>query len=448
MDGDVKLELKNLEDLAQYAVEKARSLGAEAAKSRIDKAAGLSVSCRNADMENVSFTNGRTMRITVYRNDARGSVSTSDLSHAAIDESIRAALSIAGHTDSDPDARLPPPELLAFEPVDFDVFHPMDADPGEMFERCRILEERAKKAHKAVISVDSAEENATTRLSAMATSQGLTAGTASTTYTRSLAVMCEKDGDRKTGVSYTYAPKFGDLWRDESLVDEAVSDGVSQLCPAKLSTGDYPVIFDARMSQFLAYMLFSALDGHIQYYKAGFLTDCLNRRVMPAWMNVREDPHVRGSLSSCYLDDDGVKTSPMTIIENGEARNYFLNNYFANKLKMKNNGHNRGVSTTFFTDSRGPLRTKEELIREMDRGIIVHGTMGSNMNIINGDLSMGASGFYVENGEIRHPVAEFTVAGNFKDIFAGIVATAGDHDPRQVADLGSVLVDRLKIAGI
>ncbi len=448
MDDDIQLELNNLEDLVQYTVEKAEQLGANAARARLNKATGLSVSSRNTEMENISFTNGRSLAITVYKDDRKGTVSTSDLSRSAIDESIRAALSIANHTDPDPDARLPAKEFLAFEKMDFDTFHPLDIEPNDMFERCKNLELKAMAADERVISVVSAKENSGLYISAMATSQGLVVSSADTSYSRNLLLMCGKDDDRQYGGSYTYDSCHEKLWNDEILVKESIDEGVSQLCPQKIKTGDYPVIFDVNKSSMLLNVLFSALDGHTQYYKTGFLTDSLNKKVLPEWISINENPHIVGRMSSCYMDGDGVKTKPMSIIRNGYVDNYFLNNYFANKLNMENNAHNRGVSNTFVVDERGPLRSKNELIRQMDRGIIVYDTMGNGIKLINGELSIGASGFYVENGIIQYPIAEFTIAGNFKEMFNNIVAIANDGDSRNVADLGSVLIENIKVAGI
>ncbi len=447
MDDDIELELNKMEDLVQYTVEKAQELGANEARAKINKATGLSVSSRNTEMENISFTNGRSLAITVYKDDRKGTVGTSDLSRKAIDESISAALSIAKHTDPDPDARLPERQYLAFEKMDFDTFHPLDIEPNDMFERCKNLELKTMAADERVISVVSAKENSGLYISAMATTQGLVVSSADTSYSRNLVLMCGKDDDRQYGGSYTYDSRHDKLWSDELLVKEAIDEGVSQLCPQKIKTGDYPVIFDVNKSSLLLNVLFSALDGHTQYYKTGFLTDSLNKRVLPEWISIDENPHIVGKMSSCYMDGDGVRTSPMSIIKHGCVQNYFLNNYFANKLKMANNAHNRGVSNTFVVDERGALCSKNDLIRQMDRGIIVHDTMGSGIKLINGELSIGASGFYVENGVIQYPIAEFTIAGNFKDLFNGIVAIADDGDSRNVADLGSVLIEKIKVAG-
>ena len=224
MDDDIQLELNNLEDLVQYTVEKAEQLGANAARARLNKATGLSVSSRNTEMENISFTNGRSLAITVYKDDRKGTVSTSDLSRSAIDESIRAALSIANHTDPDPDARLPAKEFLAFEKMDFDTFHPLDIEPNDMFERCKNLELKAMAADERVISVVSAKENSGLYISAMATSQGLVVSSADTSYSRNLLLMCGKDDDRQYGGSYTYDSCHEKLWNDEILVKESIDE--------------------------------------------------------------------------------------------------------------------------------------------------------------------------------------------------------------------------------
>lgn len=448
MDNDIQKERKNLEDLVQYAVEKAREMGATESKVRISKATGLSVSCRNAEMENVSFTNGRSMYIGVFKDDRKGGVSTSDLSHEAIDQSIMAALSIARYTDLDVDSRLPDKDLLVTEEIDFNTFHPREVEPEELFVSCRDLEAKAVKANPLISTVISARESASTNISAMANSLGFVKSEATTTYVRNLTLLCEKDGDKQYGSSYTYDSNYDALFDDDFLLDEAINEGVNKLCPRKLATGDYPLILDVEQSSMLLNVLFAALDGHVQYYKTGFLSDSLGQLVMPSWLSIDENPHVYGKLSSCYMDADGVKTRPMSIIKNGVVQEYFLNNYFSNKLKMKNNAHNRGVSNTFVTDSRGQIKSREELIRQMDRGIIVDDIMGNGIKLISGEVSVGASGFYVENGQIQYPIAEFTIAGNFKDMFNGIVALANDGDPRNVADLGSVLIDNIKVAGV
>ncbi|MGN1394546.1 MAG: metalloprotease PmbA [Succinivibrionaceae bacterium] len=446
MKDNIIAEQKKLEELVGYGIEKAKSLGASETTVAINKVTGFSVSCRKSELENISRNQNRSLSITVYCDKRKGETSTNDLSYNAIDESIKAALSIAKHTARDECLGLPSKDELADKTLDFNIFHPVDIEPSEALKECISLEEKAMSADQRITNSLGAKFGSHIALSVFGNSLDFIKSEAITYFTKSLTIIGAKDGKMERGSSYSVNCDINKIWDDSKLINEAVDECVLALGPQKIKTGTYPILFKPSEANSLIEYLINGLSGMSQYYKTSFLLNSKGKIILPEWFQINEQPHIYESIFSRFMDSEGVATKDFVIVENGVVVDYLLSAYSARKLQMKTNGHSGGVSNIFVKDSRGEDISFDKIISKMGKGVVVTSTMGQGVNSLTGDLSLGAQGFWVENGKIQYPISEFTIAGNLKDIYRDIVAIGNDIDDRFNIKIGSVLVSKMKVA--
>lgn len=436
-------EQKTLELAVEKALDIAKAAGATSAEVAITRQTGLSVSSRMGEVENVEFNHDGALGICLYRGQRKGNASTSDLSESAIRRTVTAALDIAGHTAEDEFAGLADCELMAFNPLDLDLCHPMAIEPEHAIEQACLTENLATQADQRIIN----SEGAFTShygVKVYGNSHGLVNSYASTRHSMSAVLIAEQDGAMERDYGYSMSRTPGGLWTPERIADEAVSRTVKRLGARKIDTCHVPVIFHHDVASSLMGHLVMAISGGSLYRKSSFLLDQLGESIFPDWFNIQELPHIPCGLASSAYDAEGVITQDRTIIGNGVLQSYLLTSYSARKLGMQTTGHAGGIHNWNVAGNGDSLA---DLCRQMGRGLLVTELMGQGVNMVTGDYSRGASGFWVENGEIQYPVHEITIAGNLKDMFKNIVAVGSDVDDRSSILMGSVLMDAMQIAG-
>ncbi len=448
MKERIRSEQKELESLAEYVIDTAMKEGADEAVVNIDKSTGLEVSCRNFELENIDFNKSRGLGIKVYKDHRTGSANTSDLSKEAIQETVKAAMSIAKHTAVDPCAGLPDKSELAWDNVDYDLLHPEEPDPDFYLESAKKLEAKAMSIDPRITDSMGASVSNHYSISVIANSLGLCKSDAYSVFNKGICVMATDSTGKQQGYSGTGDTNSKLLYTDERIAREAVEKAIEAINPQKVFTGKYPVIFHHSIASSIVGTAINALFGMPQYYKSSFLTGCKGQQVLPSWLTIHSNPHLKGEWTSSDCDADGVSTQECDIFKDGIAVDYLLSCYSARKLGMKTNGHaGGGLGKLDAIDSRGKQCNYYELIKKMDRGVIITHTMGQGVNFMNGDYSVGATGFWVENGSIQYPVSEFTIASNLKDMLMGIRDIGSDTDKRTSINMGSLLIDHMTIAG-
>ncbi|SEG59558.1 metalloprotease PmbA [Vibrio hangzhouensis] len=421
------------------------SVSADAAEVAITKSTGLSVSTRMCEVENVEFNSDGALGITVYRGQRKGSASTSDLSEKAIAQTVAAALDIAQYTSEDPFAGPAPKELMVKTIPDLDLFHPDEPNPDRAAEQA-IAAERAALAYSDKIKQsDGASYDSHYGVKVYGNSHGLLAGYASSRHSISCSVIGQGvNGDMERDYSYTLARHCDDLWTPESVGEKAAIKTVQRLDPRKVKTGQYPVLFANDVATGLIGHLVMAISGGNLYRKSSFLLDKLGEQILPEWFAIEEKPHVLRGLASSPFDNEGVATQDLDIITDGKLATYLLTSYAARKLKMTPTGHAGGIHN-WFVNSTG--QDFDAMLKALGTGLLVTEVMGQGVNIVTGDYSRGAAGFWVENGEIQYPVSEITVAGNLANMFKQIVAVGTDVETRSQIQTGSILLESMKVAG-
>ncbi|EEZ81664.1 Protein pmbA [Vibrio alginolyticus 40B] len=445
---DIKQQVAEQRTELEQAVARALKLASaksDAAEVAITKSTGLSVSTRMGEVENVEFNSDGALGITVYRGQRKGSASTSDLSEAAIEQTVIAALDIAHYTSEDPFAGPAAKEYMVQEIPELDLFHPDAPDPDYAADVAIAAEKEALSYNSAIKQSDGASYDSHYGVKVYGNSHGLLASYASSRHSTSCCVIgVGQNGEMERDYSYTVARHRDDLWTPETVGRKAAENTVNRLDAQRLKTGQYPIMFAADVATGLIGHLVMAISGGNLYRKSSFLLDHLGKQVLPEWFNISERPHVLRGLASSPFDSEGVYTQDREVITDGVLATYLLTSYAARKMKMTPTGHAGGIHN-WYVKSTG--QNFEQMLKELGTGLLVTEVMGQGVNVVTGDYSRGAAGFWVENGEIQYPVSEITIAGNLKDMFTKIVAVGSDIETRSQIQTGSILLDTMKVAG-
>ncbi|ACY50559.1 metalloprotease PmbA [Vibrio diabolicus] len=445
---DIKQQVAEQRTELEQAVARALKLASaksDAAEVAITKSTGLSVSTRMGEVENVEFNSDGALGITVYRGQRKGSASTSDLSEAAIEQTVIAALDIAHYTSEDPFAGPAAKEYMVQEIPELDLFHPDAPDPDYAADVAIAAEKEALSYNSAIKQSDGASYDSHYGVKVYGNSHGLLASYASSRHSTSCCVIgVGQNGEMERDYSYTVARHRDDLWTPETVGRKAAENTINRLDAQRLKTGKYPIMFAADVATGLIGHLVMAISGGNLYRKSSFLLDHLGKQVLPEWFNISERPHVLRGLASSPFDSEGVYTQDREIITDGVLATYLLTSYAARKMKMAPTGHAGGIHN-WYVKSTG--QNFEQMLKELGTGLLVTEVMGQGVNVVTGDYSRGAAGFWVENGEIQYPVSEITIAGNLKDMFNKIVAVGSDVETRSQIQTGSILLDAMKVAG-
>ncbi|EKZ9011770.1 metalloprotease PmbA [Vibrio alginolyticus] len=445
---DIKQQVAEQRTELEQAVARALKLASaksDAAEVAITKSTGLSVSTRMGEVENVEFNSDGALGITVYRGQRKGSASTSDLSEAAIEQTVIAALDIAHYTSEDPFAGPAAKEYMVQEIPELDLFHPDAPDPDYAANVAIAAEKEALNYNSAIKQSDGASYDSHYGVKVYGNSHGLLASYASSRHSTSCCVIgVGQNGEMERDYSYTVARHRDDLWTPETVGRKAAENTVNRLDAQRLKTGQYPIMFAADVATGLIGHLVMAISGGNLYRKSSFLLDHLGKQVLPEWFNISERPHVLRGLASSPFDSEGVYTQDREIITDGVLATYLLTSYAARKMKMTPTGHAGGIHN-WYVKSTG--QNFEQMLKELGTGLLVTEVMGQGVNVVTGDYSRGAAGFWIENGEIQYPVSEITIAGNLKDMFTKIVAVGSDIETRSQIQTGSILLDSMKVAG-
>ncbi len=441
-------ELDRLAELAEDVIRRARLAGASQAEVAATIDTGLSVNVRLGEVETVEHTRDRGFGLTVYFGQRKGSASTADLHPDSIQATLEQACAIARHTEADPAAGLADAARMAGAFPDLDLWHPWDIDTAQAIELGIAIED-AGRAHAGISNSDGASVQAGQGLSVYANSHGFVGRERGTRHALSLALIAGDEDGMQRDYWYDSVRAAGDFISPKALGDKAAERTLARLGARGLSTRQCPVLFAPELARGLIGHLLGAVSGGSLYRRASFLLDHLGKAVMPAWLNIDERPHLLRGQGSAGFDAEGVATRDSALIEGGVLARYMLGSYSARKLGMESTGNAGGVHNLVVTPGAadGEVSDFSGMLRRLGTGLLVTEVMGQGVSIVTGDYSRGAAGFWVENGRIAHPVEGITIAANLRDMFAGIVATGADVDPRSPVLTGSILLDRMTVAG-
>jgi len=441
---------QQFEQLVDTALAHAKKLGATNAGAEASEGCGLSVSVRKGELENVERNRDKSLGVTVYVGQRRGNASTSDFSEAAIAQTVQAAYDIARFTAEDPVAGLPDEEDIAPASThqDLDLFHPWTVNSEDAARLALECEAAAFATDKRITNSEGAGVSAQQSHFFSAHTHGFRGGYASSRHSISVAPIAGRGDAMQRDAWYSSMRSHADLSKPDVIGRYAAERALSRLKARKISTRECPVLFESPLAAGLLGGYVQATSGGSLYRKSSFLLDCLGKQVLPAHVDITEDPHVKRGKGSSPFDEEGVRTHARKAVDAGVVGGYFLSTYSARKLGMKTTGNAGGshnlALTSRLTDAGDDLPA---MLRKLGTGLFVIELMGQGVNYVTGDYSRGASGFWVENGEIAFPVQEITIAGNLKDMLAGIEAVGADTYNYGAKTVGSILVNKMKVAG-
>lgn len=440
----VEQHLSEIQNIVDETLSFAKKQGATAAEASMSKVQGIAVGTRLKEIETLEFTNDGGLGIVVFVGNKKGSASTADLSPEALKLTVSKAIEIAKYTNEDEFTGVADADLIATEFPDLDLYHPQPLDAEYALEQALKCEEAGLDSSSLIVNSDGASYNANVGVKVYGNTHGINAGYPSTRYSLSCVLIAQKDEDMQRDYAYTVSRVAENLDSPEFVGKEAAKETLSRLGAQKLGTLKAPILFHRDIASSLFGHLVGAISGGSLYRKSSFLLDSLGKELFPSWLNIRELPHLKQGLASSSFDSEGVQTYDMDIIKDGALCNYLLTSYSARKLGMRSNGHAGGIHNCMVSDTG---ESDEALLKKLGTGLIVTELMGQGVNIVNGDYSRGAAGFWVENGVIQYPVHEITIAGNLTDMFKNIVAVGKQKEVRGALQTGSVLIDNMQIAG-
>ncbi|HTP61922.1 MAG TPA: metalloprotease PmbA [Burkholderiales bacterium] len=441
-----------LEEFARTVLGAAKRAGASACECEVSEGYGLSVTVRKDEPETIEHNRDKGIGVTVYVGDRpkarRGHASTSDFSAAALASTVEAAAAIARKTAVDDCAGPPDADQLARKPellkLDLDLFHPWNLGTEEAIRIARRTERAAFALSPEITNSEGASVSAQHSQFVFANSLGFMHGFPTSRHTLSLSVIAGKGERMQRDDWYSAARQPGKVARPEALGEYAGRRALARLGARKIATCQVPVLFEAPAAIGLIGSFVSAVSGGNLYRKSSFLVDALGKLVFAKGISIEERPHDPRALASTPFDEEGVATRKRTVVRDGVLEGYFLGSYSARKLGLKSTG-SAGGNHNLVVSSNGP--DLPGMLKNLGRGLFVTDMLGHGTNLLTGDYSRGAAGYWVENGEIAYPVEEITVAGNLKDMFRGIAAVGSDVLVRGAYRCGSILVDNMTIAG-
>lgn len=436
--------LPELQARVERILAEARRQGASACEVAVSVEQGLSTTVRQGEVETVEFNRDQGFGITLYVGQRKGSASTSASGEDAIRETVAAALAIAKHASEDECAGLADAALMARNLPELDLYHPWSITPEQAVEQALLCEAAAFETDKRVTKADGTTLNTHQGCRVYGNSHGFVGGYASTRHSLSCVMIAEAQGQMQRDYWYDVSRIGSQLADPASIGRRAAERTAARLGARPVPTCEVPVLFAAELATGLFGSFLGAISGGNLYRKSSFLEGALGQRLFPEWLSIDERPHIPRAMASAAFDNDGLATYAKPFVEKGELVSYVLGTYSGRKLGLPSTANAGGVHNLFVSHGQ---EDQAALLRRMGRGLLVTELMGQGLNMVTGDYSRGAAGYWVENGEIQFPVQEVTIAGNLKDMFRQILAVGSDLELRGNIRTGSVLIERMTVAG-
>ena len=442
-DSGFSYSIDEIKQMSEGVLKVAKRLGASSAEAELSLSIGQNVSVRLGEVENIEYNRDKGMSVTVYFGQQKGHASTSDLSAKALEDTVAAACNIAKYTAKDAFCGLADAELMAQDIPDLDLHHPWDISVEEAIAIAKSCEQAAMAVDARITNSEGGSVSTGTGFFSYSNSHGFTGGYPSSRHGISCSVIAESENNMQRDYWYSTARAAADLQPAAEIGRIAGERTVRRLDARKIKTCQVPVLFEAPLASGLISSLISAISGGNLYRKSSFLLDSLGTQIASSLLNIYEDPFVRKGLASSPFDNEGVATSARQLVENGVLQGYVLSSYSARKLGMKTTGNAGGNHNLIVKPGEHDFAG---LLKQMGTGLVVTELLGHGMNMVTGDYSRGAAGFWVENGVIAHPVEEITIAGNMAEMLKMIVGIGNDVLVQGSKQVGSILIERMTVA--
>jgi PmbA protein len=433
-----------LKQISEDTLKLAKLAGASDAEVDVSFGTGQNVSVRLGETENIEYNRDKGISVTVFFGQRKGYASSSDFSPQAIKDTVDAACNIAKFTAEDAFCGLADASLMASNPIDLDLYHPWNISVEEAADIAKSCEAAALAVDKGLIkNSEGASVSTNEGHFVYANSHGFTGGYPTSRHSISCSVIAEEANNMQRDYWYTNARDINEMASAEFVGRKAGERAVRRLGVRPMKTGHYPVLFEAPLASGLISSLVSAISGGNLYRKSSFLLDSLGKDIASPLLNIEELPHIKKGLASSAFDNEGVSTQSRMLVEKGVLKGYMLSSYSARKLGFQTTGNAGGAHNLVVQDTQ---QSFAELLSLMGTGLLVTEVLGHGLNMVTGDYSRGAAGFWVENGVIAYPVEEITIASNVQDMLKQIVAIGNDAVVPSSKRTGSILIERMTVA--
>lgn len=442
-DSRFSYSLDEIKQMSQDVLKVAKAQGASSAEAELSLSIGQNVSVRLGEVENIEYNRDKGMSVTVYFGQQKGHASSSDLTPQALKDTVAAACNIAKYTAKDDFCGLADADLMAKDIQDLDLYHPWSISIEDAIAIAKECEAAALNVDTRITNSEGASVSTSEGYFVYSNSHGFTGGYSSSRHGVSCSVIAESEVNMQRDYWYSTARDAASLLSAQVVGEIAGKRTVRRLNAQKIKTCQVPVLFEATLASGLISSLVSAISGGNLYRKSSFLLDSLGKQVASPLLNIIEEPHLKKGLASCPFDNEGVATSPRQLVKDGVLQGYVLGSYSARKLGMQTTG-NAGGNHNLIVQSGS--QDFSGLLKQMGTGLLVTELLGHGLNMVTGDYSRGAAGFWVENGIIVHPVEEITIASNMSDMLKMIVAVGNDVLIQGSKQVGSILIERMTVA--
>ena len=437
------MDLESLKQISQDVLKLVKNAGASSAECDVSFGTGQSVSVRKGETENIEYNRDKGVSVTVYFGQQKGNASSSDLSAQALKDTVQAACDIAKFTAKDEFCGLADASLMAKNIPDLDLYYAWNVGVEEALEIAKRCEAAALNVDKKrITNSEGASVSTSEGVFAYANSHGFVGGYPSSRHSISCSVIAGDGDTMQRDYWYSSARDSSDLESAEFIGKTAGERTIRRLGARPMKTGQYPVLFEANLASSIVSSLISAISGGNLYRKSSFLLDSLGKQIGASLLNIEELPHIKKGIASSAFDDEGVATHSRKVVENGVLNGYVMGSYSARKLGLQSTG-NAGGSHNLIVQN---THKAADLLQTMGTGLLVTEVLGHGLNMVTGDYSRGAAGFWVENGVIVHPVEEITIASNMKDMLNQIIAIGDDAIKHSSKQVGSILVESMTVA--
>jgi len=435
----------NLTKAAEYAIDYAKKQGIDQSEVSLHQGTGVSITARQQELETVEKHNDAQLVVSVYKDNKTGSASSADMSEQGIRSTVDAAISIARYTGADDCFGLADADRMASTEKDLGLYHVWDADEAKMLDMAMRCEQAALESSDSITNSEGASVNSYSGSAVYANSHGFSSESLGSQYSVSCSVIGSNDSGMQRDYWYDSNRNAAELDSAEEIGAVAAKRTIARLGARQIDSCQATVMYDSAMAKSLISHLMGAIKGGAIYKKASFMLDKIGDDVLPNFVTIAENPHKLGGMSSAWHDGEGVTTAAYrAIVESGRLQSYVLGSYTARKLGLESTANAGGVRNLSVSNTG---QSTDQLLRDMGEGLLITELIGSGINMVTGDYSRGAAGFWVENGKIQYPVEEITVAGNLLDMYRNIVAIGDDYDNRGSTECGSIVIENMTIAG-
>ena len=426
---------------AAYCLDVAKKIGASDASVTIGHSISETVNFRNKNLDESNRSDGLAFSIDTYIGKKKSSISSSNLLDENLDILIEKCYETTKITPEDEFNSLPDKNLLADKLKDLNIYDNTHIDNDKKIHYLKELENIASEDKKIINTESSFTEKKTNFI--LANSDGFCSGYKTSSFTTSCVAVAKDENSMERDYEYSSKRYLDDIKDPQALGKLASDQTIRKLSPKKIGSEKLSVIFDKRIAKGMLSAFASAISSSAIARGTSFLKDKINEQIFSNSINIIDKPDIIKGLGSKNFDSEGVKSETLNLVEEGVLKNYLVDTYNGKKLNIQSNGRSGGTTNLYFENGK---QSYDELLKTNSKCIYITETIGHGSNLVTGDYSVGATGFFVEDGEFKYPINEITIAGNFKDMFKNIFL-ANDLDFEYSTNSPTMMIEGMTVAG-